>query len=333
VKRTGNWFFRRDDLHLKLLVDRSEFTDYEKTLVTALFGSSDTTDTESLKKRYRSTGFDPASKIRGGVESKLKQIRGFAKGSPKPRWEPTGLLLAAAFAILVAAFVVSPAQRGMVPGILIGFTLVWVVFGLIPAMVGQGRLRSIVGACVWIAIGLAVYAFAIWGIAGQSGVSWLHVAGALLWATGLTRATFNLLATRESAESLARRRELQRARAWFEAELGKAAPQLEDRWFPYLLAFGLAPDVDRWFRRFGGESTSSFAPGGSGGRIGGGGSIGGGGWTGGGGSFGGAGASASWALAATAMSAGVPSPSSGGSGGGGGGGGGGSAGGGGGGGW
>ena len=128
-----------------------------------------------------------------------------------------------------------------------------------------------------------------------------------------------------------RRRELERAREYFERELRKDQPQLEDRWFPYLLALGLAPDVDKWFRRFGGatgatsmrSSPGSFSTGG-------GSSSGGSSWTGGGGSFGGAGASATWAMAATAMSAGVSKPGSSSSGGGGGGG---SSGGGGGGGW
>jgi hypothetical protein len=135
--------------------------------------------------------------------------------------------------------------------------------------------------------------------------------------------------SRETAETIRRRQALAAIRHWFRRELGRPAPALRDEWFPYLLAFGLNADVDRWFRSFGsasgaagtftGSSPSSF--GGTGGS---------GGWTGGGGAFGGAGATSTWAAAATGLAAGVSAPNSSGSGGGGGGG---SSGGGGGGGW
>lgn len=94
---------------------------------------------------------------------------------------------------------------------------------------------------------------------------------------------------------------------------------LEDSWYPYLLAYGLGPEVDRWFRAFGGIGqshlrTSSFGSSGSQST----------GFTCGGGTFGGAGASASWGAAISSIAGGVPTPGSSGSGGGGGGGGGGS---------
>ena len=74
-----------------------------------------------------------------------------------------------------------------------------------------------------------------------------------------------------------------------ERELRQDQPQLEDRWFPYLLALGLAPSVDKWFRRFGsvaGGASMRTSPGSF--STGGGSSSGGSSWTGGGGSFGGA---------------------------------------------
>jgi uncharacterized membrane protein YgcG len=334
VKSSGSWIFKRNDLHLKILADRGVFNDYERSLIDALFGSADTTDTESLRKRYRSTGFDPASKIRGGVEQNLKRIRGFADGSPKPGWRPTGLLLLAGLAVLVAAFVLYPQQRTAVLAAFFTSSVPFLFFGLPAALVAQGRTRRFVGPAVVIFLVLAWFAAVLWGVGYLAVAKLPHLVGALLWTTGLARSLFNLMATRESAESLARRRELKRARDWFEDELGKREPQLDDRWFPYLLAFGLAPKVDRWFQRFGGAAESSAWTS-TAGRSGGGNFGGGGGssWSGGGGSFGGAGATATWALAATAMSSGVSAPSSSGSGGGGGGGGGGSSGGGGGGGW
>lgn len=123
-------------------------------------------------------------------------------------------------------------------------------------------------------------------------------------------------------------------RAFFKSELAKPRPELQDAWFPYLIAFGLGSHIDKWFRAFGGAVDHAAMAGAvtaSNVDSRGGGSS----WTGfgGGGGFSGGGSSASFAAAVGGIAASVPSPSSGGSGGGGGGGGGGSSGGGGGGGW
>ena len=319
VRSTKTWIFRSDDLHLRLLADRGTLGDYERALVDALFGGADTTDTQSLRKRYKSTGFDPAAKIRAGVEARLKRSRGFEAGSPKPGWRPTGLLLLAGIVALAAAFVLARESRWLVFAPLLFFAFTWLFLGLLPALLGQGRTRGLAGPLVAMLCGMALHAAGLWWLGGWPGATLFHVAGALLVALGLARATFNLFATRESPESLARRRELTRARDYFERELRQPQPRLDDRWYPYLLAFGLAPQVDRWFRSFGDATRTggvgSSMTGGGGGFSGGSG----GGWTGGGGAFGGAGASASFAAAATAMSAGVSAPSSSSGGGGGGG--------------
>src|SRR5258706_557585 len=142
-------------------------------------------------------------------------------------------------------------------------------------------------------------------------------------------------ARRERPKKIARRKFLTAAREFFRRELESPRPKLEDRWFPWIIAFGLGKSADRWFRAYGapaanaGAVTSRGSSGGSSSTD----SGSSGSWTGGGGSFGGAGTSGSWATAAGAMAAGVAAAGSGGSGGGGGGGGGGSSGGGGGGGW
>ncbi|MEZ5312825.1 MAG: hypothetical protein R2862_03795 [Thermoanaerobaculia bacterium] len=330
--RSRGRFVRREDLHLELLVPRSSFSGYEGALISALFGSSTTTDTQSLRKRYQGTGFDPAEKIRSGVQARLKQVRGFADGSPKPSWKPTALLLTAGLLLYGAALVVAPEKRGMVFATLLPFSLAWLVIGLGSALTGQSRVGKVTGPAIGIGLTLTLFALGLWLLGGWPGATWLHFLATLSWALALSRSLFNLLATREGPESLARRRELTRARDYFAAELRKKTPDLEDSWFPYLLAFGLAPNLDRWFHRFGSASDPASLAGASAGRFGGSSSGGSGtsGWSGGGGSFGGGGASATWALAATAMSAGVAAPSSSGGGGGGGGG---SSGGGGGGGW
>jgi uncharacterized membrane protein YgcG len=158
------------------------------------------------------------------------------------------------------------------------------------------------------------------------------LSGLVLISLAATRSLFNLAKCRDAGDRLTNRQRLAAAREYFARELRRQNPALDDAWFPYLLAFGLGANVDRWFHSFGGESLSG-APASSPARAstGGGASRSTGGFTGGGGAFGGAGSSGTWAVAAAGIASGVPSPSSSGSGGGGGGGG--SSGGGGGGGW
>lgn len=157
-------------------------------------------------------------------------------------------------------------------------------------------------------------------------LSWAGMAALLLFGVAVANSFFNNARTRDSEEAVRQRKRLAAIRRYFQAELEKPQPNLEDDWFPYLLGFGLANDVDKWSVAHAGDASFSTSRTGSfsGGSTGSG-------WTGGGGRFGGAGATAGWAAAATGIAAGVASPSS--SGGGGGGGGGGSSGGGGGGGW
>ena len=143
------------------------------------------------------------------------------------------------------------------------------------------------------------------------------LAGALLLRLAVVNSLFNLARTRNGPHRIARRKTLAAAREYFRRELRSPSPRLEDAWFPYIVAFGLAGGVEKWFRAYGGAgehaaTASSF----SGSRASSGSSSSSssaspsGGWTGGGGSFGGAGASASWAAAAGSLAAGVSAPSS-----------------------
>jgi hypothetical protein len=238
----------------------------------------------------------------------------------------------AGLAGLVAAVVGDP-FRALAPiGLAATLTLGWLpAFGASFAL--RDRVERFTGPFVGIAAGLALQLAALAFVPLLPQAKPLALFAAVVYLLGLTRAVATSMQTRQSADRIERRRHLVRARRWLAAELRKPAPGLEDAWVPYLVAFGLASEMDRWFRAFGGaaragvpSSRSTWSGGGSGGSTGGG-------WSGGGGAFGGAGATASWALAATTMSAGVASASSGSSGGGGGGGGGSSSGGGGGGGW
>jgi uncharacterized membrane protein YgcG len=115
-----------------------------------------------------------------------------------------------------------------------------------------------------------------------------------------------------SPERLELRKRLLAARVYFERELAKATPNMNDAAYPYLLAFGLGSHVDKWFRAFGGEAQHSnrpaMVPNVGGGRS----SGSGGGFTGfgGGGGFSGGGGGASFGAAIGGMASSVAAPSS-----------------------
>ena len=144
-------------------------------------------------------------------------------------------------------------------------------------------------------------------------VSLAFLVGVFLLRAAIVLSIFQLAKTRDGAKRIARRKQLAAARKYFRRELDRPSPRLSDAWFPYVVAFGLTGEADRWFRAHGaaasssgawwtgaGSSSSSSSSGASGSA-----------WTGGGGTFGGAGASSSWAVAAGGLAAGVAAPSSG----------------------
>jgi hypothetical protein len=325
VERSGWGIFASENLHLRRRVDVEAIDDGARPLVRALFPAGEETDTASLRAHYRSSGFDPTAIIRAGLDRRVAALGGFASGASRPRRAPGVALLVAGLA-LVAWGAASHALGGV--GVGLGAFLIGVsIPGFAGAGVGRSRVGPLGGPLAAIAVSLSLQ-LALLALASLiPGLPWVSYLGVVLLATAFARSFFNGLATRDSAAALARRRELAAARAWLRRELGRPRPRLEDRWFPWLVAFGLTPELDRWFRGHGAAvravpSTSSWS---------GGGAAGGGGWSGGGGAFGGAGATASFAAAVSTIAAGVARPGSGGSSGGGGGGG--SSGGGGGGGW
>ncbi len=324
---------RGKTLTLRLLAPLSSFEGYEKDLLEALFfGDRKETDTDAIREHYKSRGFDPASKIKAGLEQRLVAHPDFRDRSPRPlRW-PTFLLTVAGLALIALGTFPSRTDPGPVFGALITHGILWIA-AVVPAAFWQKRVHNFLLpalAFVWMPILLLYAAFRVIGTGGETAP--LVAVGFLLLRVAMVNNLFNVAKTRDGPHRLARRRTLVAARRFFARELATPRPRLEDAWFPYLVAFGLARGVEKWFRAYGSEavaaagtigtvSTSGASTEPSGG------------WTGGGGSFGGAGASGSWAVAAGALAAGVSAPSSGSSGGGGGGGGGGSSGGGGGGGW
>ncbi|KAB2967667.1 MAG: DUF2207 domain-containing protein, partial [Thermoanaerobaculia bacterium] len=292
VEQSGKWIFRSSVLHLQLLVPRDSLSTVERPLIDGLFPNGDTTDTASLRAHYRSSGFDPAGKIRAPIERLLDRRPGLSGKRPHPPRLPSVVLIAGG--LLLAALGVLLSLPGISFGVFfLPFLLIpWIVaFGT--ALAQRNKVTGLAGPSLSIAIGQAASLGVLALVSGRPELSWLSLLGGVIFQLGLTRTVATALQSRESAETIARRRELLQARRWLERELRSREPRLDDAWLPYLIAFGLAPQMDLWFRQFGGESRGTPSFGGlsssGGGGIGGGG----GGWTGGGGTFGGAGATAS----------------------------------------
>jgi uncharacterized membrane protein YgcG len=334
-----------DVLHLRRVAAPEAFTGHEKKLVNGLFfGGRTEVDTNEIRAHYKSTGFDPANLIRGDLEKRLSRHAELKGKTPPPSRRPTLYLILATVVILVLDGFPVHWVRMLVDSLIVpSLAVFFYVPGLIGAFAWRNRTERLdAGSLFFLIPGAALWGFCLGAVflpdvaPGSVSVLLPGFFGCLGFAMIPVLAMNSLLnnaRSRETAETIRRRQVLAAARRWFERELRRPAPALQDDWFPYLLAFGLNSDVNRWFHSYGSGSQAARSLGGSsfssgGGSGGGSGSSG---WTGGGGAFGGAGASGTWAAAATGLAAGVSAPSS--SGGGGGGGGGGSSGGGGGGGW
>jgi uncharacterized membrane protein YgcG len=322
-------------LTMRLLVPLQGFRDYEHELLAGLFfGGRKETDTDAIKAHYKSSGFDPASKIQKGLEAKLSAHSDFGDSSPAPAKWPTAVLFLGALASLAAALFLGRADPGLVVSLAI---TLGILYAIAMGCAYVFRRRIAFHAATWLLIlwmPLLLLYFSWLGVREGNRELVLFVIGSLLAKLTIIRSVFDFAQTRDGPKRVARRKALASAREYFRSELDRAAPRLKDAWFPYVVAFGLTSESDRWFRAHGkvapGGAASSWTGSSSGASSSSGSESSG--WTGGGGAFGGAGASGSWAVAAGALAAGVAAPSSSG-GGGGGGGGGGSSGGGGGGGW
>lgn len=322
VKTEKIWIFSNETLHLKLEVPRGKLTPHERSLIDGLFQKhEDTTDTQRVRERYKKTGFNPANLIKTQIERVIESTTGAGTKTSARR---TAILAAAAIACMIIGAVqrVDDLPMSLFAVFVSLFALV-IATGLATAYRHAASIGVITSLLVVVPVSVFAVAFAAFAlpIVVPAGLfTWLGIA---LWGAMLTQSVANSAFTRHPAERIALRQRLMAARRFFVAQLRSPTPQLQDAWYPYLIAFGLGRSVDKWFRAFGGaaaaRSTGALARTAStGGSM----SSGSSGWSGfgGGGGFSGAGASASFASAVGGMAAAVspPSSSSGGSRGGGG---------------
>lgn len=293
------------ELRLRLMVPRESLSPYERGFVERFFPEGDVTSPSILRKEYASSGFDPAAAIRGSLEQAAKPLVGSGGSTAR-------VIGCVAFALLGAFLFGS-----------IGSMLVGVFFG--------SRLAPI-GALMILAAALSVALASMYrGMADPDRVPWyvavpgvgVAVIGALVAQTLAALAFvlsvsllvlfggFQKARTRRTGEQLQTLRAFHAARRYFRDLLDRNDPQLEPSWLPYMIAFDLSREVDRWsvsapgrlpgHRSMSGSSSSGSSPSTAA-------------FASGGGRFGGAGASGGWATAVSAMASSIASPSSGSSG-------------------
>lgn len=294
-------------LHLELLQPRNRFKDYERNLIDGFFIDGDVTDTKKIREHYRNLGkaFRPADKIRWHLRVQVKKLTESSKKEDQSKWLYVVLLTLCGLVLLIInGFVHEPEAP---------FTVVGGVIGAIASIVGgvishtyKSRSDRLIRRSLLVHFS-PLLALLTYTILGLLGISLLLTMGLLLWYANLIIAAFFLAKATDTPKGLALRRNLNAAREYLRNQLRKPNPAIKDEWFPYLLAFGLGPQVDNWTKQFADQaafhhSSASLhsTPSPSGGYS----------FSGGGGRFGGAGASGAWAAAATSLGTSASSSSS-----------------------
>jgi uncharacterized membrane protein YgcG len=328
------------DMTMRLLVDRDTLTGYERKLVDALFfDNRTTTSTAEMKKHYRKTGLDLVEIIRPDLDAAVKTAFPFAGASSSVRIE-TWLLFLSGIGLAIAAW-----RNRELPGPAVFLLPVASLVLAVVASIGGLRfrkrmdrgLRSMALSLIPPVVIAAAVALFVWNVVGGGTIEWgaFVLASVVALTLAAVVSSINSLRSGQRRDGVAFRKQLSAGRLYFMSQLAMPQPALRDEWYPWLLAFELAKDMDRWSVSHATTVHSRSSSVGSGSSPGT--SVGSStpSWTGfGGGRSGGAGAGGSWAAAASGLAAGVSAPgASGSSSGGGGSSGGGSSGGGGGGGW
>ena len=315
-------------MQLQLAKARESFSGYEAALIGGLFfdAKRNDTSTDAVKQHYKETGFDPARLIKKGVEEGLAQVMP-AANLPRLRGWLTLLMFVAGAGALTMDFFTQPVDRS-IPVVIFVVACVGALLLQIPGFLFRqhmkwGHLAALACMVPALIVLAAVLALFWWVIGtGRLGLSPYLFTGIVSLALWMITASINGMKSRQTKTGVDFRKRLTAAREFFESELETPQPRLRDEWYPWVLAFGLGGDAERWATRFrsvahttasqssthtadalSSPTTSPASP-----------ST----WTGaGGGRSGGAGGGAAWTAAASSMAAGVSAPSSSGSGGGG----------------
>jgi uncharacterized membrane protein YgcG len=313
---------KKANLTVKLLVPKKQLESRERDLADLLF-TGDTTEVRAndLRNSRKQTGFDPAGAIRSSIAAETQRI---APGSVHvhPVREIT-LLIVTGLALLIVGIVKRQVEFVFLFAVVFGAVGTFASGFTGAARWKKGELRIaalmlVVPAVVMVLVADLLRRFFVpsndpvgqmttWSLAGL---------GILLFAA--YRTILSSASDGVTPRAAAVRAQLTRARAWFQKELGKPVPEIDNAWVPWLIALGLDGNIASWWKEHGaarqgsgtsnstssrddafgtsstsssfssGERTSAFSAGE--------------------GRFGGAGSTGSWGAAATAFAAPISAP-------------------------
>jgi len=305
-------------MSLRLKVERDKLTGHERALVDGLFFDHRTeTSTKEVRQHYKSSGFDPATVIKPELANHVKKV--LPPGDTRVKHRTSVALYVAGLVLLAWSSYSEPLVGGGAVAVAM-ISLLLIALLQLPGWLFRTRIDWGLQAAALLLIPaslviLSTASFLWWGTgAVEVDLPGTMIAGLTVLALAISNASINGMKSRQSGEAIAFRKRLARGRSFFLKELEKSHPELRDRWYPWLLAFGLGRQVDVWsshhtntttnastWDHSTGRSSSSSSSTNTGTGTG---------WSGGGGLSGGAGASGAWAAAAAGMAAGVAAPSS-----------------------
>jgi uncharacterized membrane protein YgcG len=264
----------------------------------------DEIDPDTLKRHYAGSGFDPADAIRAPLEEAAHEL--------VSRREAPGVGLGCFWALMIVALGLPTAGVYLLPdNHFLPFFAGAVLFIASSSLAALYRTKF-KGRALGAAIALPMFAMAAVLAANLTDLTALEIfLGLSLVLLALAFRTARSHGTPRDQENL---RALRAARRFFKRRLRTRGADIDEHWVPYLLAFGLGKDLDRWAvaapqrardrdpdwpterttSDVGGGRVSSADAGPS--------------YRPGGGAIGGAGASGTWASSIGAFAAVVPAP-------------------------
>ncbi len=243
-----------DAFHVRLQMRRvapdTALTLFERAVLDDLFGHDRELTTASHHARHAGTHYDPQDDVDRRLDDAARTTG--QKGGPGSRrggrWSLAQAVMAAVFVGgLVGIFRnIGPLFDGAPLAALGAFLMVALVTGWPVAWWHRGRPAR--GLLVPLIVLLAIHG--VWLLIPNRPVpaeAWLASAVAATAGYFLTLTRSRLPGSRSAALA-----DLLRMRDYAAAELGRARPQLDDRWIPRLRALGLGRAIDAWRARHGG---------------------------------------------------------------------------------
>jgi hypothetical protein len=236
-------------LQLRLAVPRESLSEYERTFVEKFFPKGDVTSPKILKSAYQSSGFDPAAAIRSSLTEASQALVGrggslvtlvaWIVGVSIVAWMFGGLLT------MLISLLLGPAA-----GLMGSLVLIATVATFAMASVHRGRVAP-PNPPVYLLVPGMVVAVAATTVSSVGALLFFMVAALLILLLGFRRAR-----PLRTAEQMATLRGFHAARKYFRELLERNDPRIEEFWTPYLIAFDLAEELDRWSVASPGETES-----------------------------------------------------------------------------